>query len=56
MDLGLVAPLIIEPADGEPFPFDREYTLVLDDWVTGTGPALSPTREGTAGVAARWAG
>jgi FtsP/CotA-like multicopper oxidase with cupredoxin domain len=49
MDLGLVAPLIIEPADGEPFPFDREYTLVLDDWATGTGPALPPTREGTAG-------
>ena len=49
MDLGLVAPLIIEPAGGEPFPFDREYTLVLDDWATGTGPALPSTREGTAG-------
>ncbi|MGH7314752.1 MAG: multicopper oxidase family protein [Candidatus Rokuibacteriota bacterium] len=49
MDLGLVAPLIIEPAGGEPFPFDREYTLVLDDWATGVGPALPATREGTAG-------
>jgi FtsP/CotA-like multicopper oxidase with cupredoxin domain len=49
MDLGLVAPLIIEPASGEPFPVDREYTLVLDDWATGTGPALPSTREGTAG-------
>ncbi len=49
MDLGLVAPLIIEPAGSDPFPFDREYTLVLDDWATGTGPALPSTREGTAG-------
>ena len=49
MDLGLVAPLIIEPAGSEPFPFDREYTLVLDDWATGTGAALPSTREGTAG-------
>ena len=49
MDLGLVAPLIIEPAGTEPFPFDREYTLVLDDWATGAGRALPATREGTAG-------
>lgn len=49
MDLGLVAPLVIDPAGTEPFPFDREYTLVLDDWATGTGPALPSTREGTAG-------
>ncbi len=50
LDLGLAAPLIIEPATAEPFPFDREYTLVLDDWATGTGPALPPTREGIAGA------
>ncbi len=49
MDLGLVAPLIIEPADPEPFGFDREYTLVLDDWATGAGRPLPSTREGTAG-------
>src|SRR2546425_962528 len=49
LDLGLAAPLIIEPAQAEPFPFDREYTLVLDDWATGTGRALPPTREGVAG-------
>jgi multicopper oxidase len=49
MDLGLVAPLIIEPAGAEPFRFDREYTLMLDDWATGTGPALPATREGVAG-------
>lgn len=50
MDLGLVAPLIIEPADPEPFGFDREFTLVLDDWATGTGRPLPGTREGTAGA------
>ncbi len=50
MDLGLAAPLIIEPAGKEPFPVDREYTLVLDDWATGTGPALPDTREGIAGA------
>ncbi|MBI2467626.1 MAG: multicopper oxidase family protein [Candidatus Rokubacteria bacterium] len=49
LDLGLAAPLIIEPAGGDPFPFDREYTLVLDDWATGTGRPLPSTREGTAG-------
>jgi FtsP/CotA-like multicopper oxidase with cupredoxin domain len=27
LDLGLYAPFIIEPAQPEPFPFDREYTL-----------------------------
>jgi FtsP/CotA-like multicopper oxidase with cupredoxin domain len=50
MDLGLVAPLIIEPTSREPFPFDREYTLVLDDWATGTGRPLPSTREGVAGA------
>src|SRR5574341_127445 len=50
MDLGLVAPLIIDPADPELFAFDREYTLVLDDWATGTGPALPRTTEGIAGA------
>src|SRR3990172_5843698 len=42
-------PLVTDPPDPEPFPFDREYTLVLDDWATGTGRPLSTTREGTAG-------
>ena len=48
LDLGLYAPLIIEPAQSDPFPFDREYTLVLDDWSTGSRPALPRTVEGTA--------
>jgi FtsP/CotA-like multicopper oxidase with cupredoxin domain len=50
MDLGLVAPLIIEPAGRDPFPFDREYTVVLDDWATGTGRPLPSTSAGTAGA------
>jgi len=49
LDLGLYAPLIIEPNKPDPFPFDREYTLVLAAWATGTGSALPSTREGTAG-------
>jgi FtsP/CotA-like multicopper oxidase with cupredoxin domain len=49
MDLGLVAPLIIDPAGPEPFPFDREHTLVLDDWATGSGRPLASTAEGVAG-------
>ena len=49
LDLGLYGALIIEPDKLDPFPFDREYTLVLDDWVTGTGVALARTQEGTAG-------
>jgi len=49
MDLGLAAPLIIEPVAPEPMAYDREVTLVLDDWATGSGAALPPTGEGTAG-------
>ncbi len=50
MDLGLAAPLIIEPVGAEPFPADREYTLVLDDWVTGSGPPVPTTDAGTPGA------
>lgn len=49
LDLGLYAPLIITPAQPDPFPFDREYTLVLDDWATGAGRSVASTREGPAG-------
>jgi FtsP/CotA-like multicopper oxidase with cupredoxin domain len=48
LDLGLFGPLIVEPQGGDPFPFDRECTLVLDDWSTGESPALSRTADGTA--------
>jgi FtsP/CotA-like multicopper oxidase with cupredoxin domain len=49
LDLGLAAPLIIEPNRPDPVPVDREYTLVLDDWATGTGQPVPSTREGIAG-------
>jgi FtsP/CotA-like multicopper oxidase with cupredoxin domain len=40
MDRGLVGPLIVDPLDttGEPA-FDREYILVLDDWLATTPEA-----------------
>jgi len=50
MDLGLVAPFIVDPTGPEPFPADRDYTLVLDDWATGSGPAVPDTNAGTAGA------
>ena len=48
LDQGLVGPLIIEPKQ-EPGAYDREYTLVLDDWVTldGGGPAAKERRPST---------
>jgi FtsP/CotA-like multicopper oxidase with cupredoxin domain len=49
LDLGLAAPLIIEPTRPEPVTADREYTLVLDDWATGIGQPVPATREGIAG-------
>src|SRR5262249_5351317 len=50
IDLGQAAPLIIEPAQPDPFPFDREVTVVLDDWATGTSRPLPLTFAGTAGA------
>jgi FtsP/CotA-like multicopper oxidase with cupredoxin domain len=50
IDIGLAAPLIIDPAEADPFPFDREVTLVLDDWATGTSRPLPLTLAGTAGA------
>ena len=29
---GTYGPLIIDPKDGEPFDFDRDYPVVLSDW------------------------
>jgi FtsP/CotA-like multicopper oxidase with cupredoxin domain len=40
MDRGLVGPLIVDPLDTTHEPaFDREYILVLDDWLTTTPEA-----------------
>src|SRR5438128_2442607 len=49
MDLGLAAPLVIDATAREPMNYDREVTLVLDDWATGTGRPVPPTDAGTAG-------
>ena len=48
LDQGLLGPLIIEPKR-EPGAYDREYTLVLDDWVTvdGGGPEGKERRPST---------
>lgn len=49
MDLGLSAPFIIEPLTPDA-PIDREYTLLLDDWVTGSAiPSATPTEESMMG-------
>lgn len=34
LDRGLYGPLVVEPRD-EPLAYDREYTLLLDDWADG---------------------
>ena len=49
MDLGLAAPLIIDPRGQAPLSYDRDVTLVLDDWATGTGRPLPDTNAGAAG-------
>jgi multicopper oxidase len=42
LDAGLYAPLIVEdPA--EPGRYDREVTIVLDDWMSGLGPSPEET-------------
>ena len=56
MDLGLAAALIIEPNAPEPLSYDREVTLVLDDWATGTGRLVPDTDAGTAGGRGRAGG
>jgi len=49
LDLGLSAPFIIEPRAPDT-PADREYTLLMDDWVTGSAtPSATPTEEGMMG-------
>jgi FtsP/CotA-like multicopper oxidase with cupredoxin domain len=48
-DLGLSAPFIIEPLAADPSA-DREYTLLLDDWVTGSpAPNTPPDNNGMMG-------
>jgi len=42
LDRGLYAPLIIEDR-AEPGRYDREVTVVLDDWLSGVGPTPEDT-------------
>lgn len=42
LDRGLMAPLVIEDPD-DPLVVDIEYTLVLDDWIDGTGTTPDAT-------------
>jgi FtsP/CotA-like multicopper oxidase with cupredoxin domain len=37
LDLGLYGPLIVESDVAEPLPYDRDYTLMIDDWRDGLG-------------------
>jgi FtsP/CotA-like multicopper oxidase with cupredoxin domain len=53
LDRGLYGPLIVEdPA--EPAPYDHDWTVVLDDWVDGTGytpdQVLASLRKGMGGM------
>jgi multicopper oxidase len=53
LDRGLYGPLIVEdPA--EPAPYDQEWTVVLDDWIDGTGytpdQVLAALRQGMSGM------
>jgi FtsP/CotA-like multicopper oxidase with cupredoxin domain len=53
LDRGLYGPLIIEdPA--EPAPYDHDWTVVLDDWIDGTGytpdQVLAALRNGMSGM------
>jgi FtsP/CotA-like multicopper oxidase with cupredoxin domain len=53
LDRGLYGPLIVEdPA--EPAPYDQEWTVVLDDWIDGTGhtpdQVLTDLRQGMTGT------
>ncbi|MBI4595945.1 MAG: multicopper oxidase family protein [Candidatus Tectomicrobia bacterium] len=46
LDRGLFGPLIIEPSKPDAFSTDRDYTLVLDDWVTNPGFSPGDTQRG----------
>lgn len=45
LDLGLYGPLIVESDEPEPLAYDRDYTLMLDDWSDGLG-VTEPAQHG----------
>jgi multicopper oxidase len=53
LDRGLYGPLIVEDPS-EPAPYDYDWTVVLDDWIDGTGytpdQVLADLRQGMAGM------
>jgi FtsP/CotA-like multicopper oxidase with cupredoxin domain len=53
LDRGLYGPLIVEDPD-EPARYDHEWTVVLDDWIDGTGytpdQVLAALRQGMSGM------
>jgi len=53
LDRGLYGPLIVEDPD-EPGGYDHEWTVVLDDWIDGTGytpdQVLAALRQGMTGM------
>jgi FtsP/CotA-like multicopper oxidase with cupredoxin domain len=59
LDRGLYGPLIVEDPD-EPARYDHDWTVVLDDWIDGTGytpdQVLAALRGGMGGMSmAEWA-
>ena len=38
--LGVYGPLIIDPAEPDPFRYDREYVVILGDWLSGDPMAM----------------
>ncbi|HUR74374.1 MAG TPA: multicopper oxidase domain-containing protein, partial [Sporichthya sp.] len=48
LDLGLYGPLIVESDVEEPLPYDREYTLMIDDWSDGLGVTAPDMHSGHA--------
>ena len=53
LDRGLYGPLIVEDPV-EPAPYDQDWTIVLDDWIDGTGytpdQVLTALRQGMTGM------
>lgn len=50
LDLGLYGPLIVESEVDEPLAYDREYTLMIDDWRDGLGVTEPETHGGMNGM------
>jgi len=43
---GVYGPIVIEPANREPFKFDREYVVMLSDWSAETGERIFSNLKG----------